>query len=167
MSLKIAARETLLISFSMLLVSSCSGGNQNKTPIIIQTPPMPKEEVIPEISINNKFKILEKPEELEYSRKFGKKDPFNDESSIQSDLFFEEIILKGVINDSKINYALISYNGNIVEIKEGDIGGESNKLIPNGLKVSKIDVKNEVVIFIFDDKEFKISLHPNNKKLPE
>ncbi len=148
----------ILISISFFSLTSCSG---NKTKDIQQAQPsakMPEVIFSPEIPSQNNLLTLTPPEELKNTLEFGKNDPFNikDGGGLRSD-----ISLKGIISDQVNKYAIISFKGNLVEVKEGDIGGETNKNIPNGLKVLRINPFEESIIINYKDKNIKVSMIEN------
>ncbi len=69
-----------------------------------------------------------------------------------------DYVLKGIISDQYNNYALISFQGNIFELKEGDIGGINNKFIPDGVTLRRIDINKKIVFLSLKDSELKLSM---------
>ncbi len=121
---------------------------------------MPKEEIIKEVIIGDKFNPLENAQGLKDNYSFGKKDPFN-KSSIesQSSLNREDYRLKALISDQIDNYALISYQGNIFQLKEGDTGGIENKFIPIGVKVKEINLNEKIVVLTLKGSKLKLAFN--------
>ena len=142
----------------MVFLSGCFNNKNKEVSFEIPLPPMPKDEVIKEILIEDTFKPLENAEGLKGDYSFGKKDPFNFSEVNESELTKADYILKAIISDQLNHYALISFKGSILELKEGDIGGISNKFIPNGVKVKKVDVEKQIVLLSLKDSELKLSM---------
>ena len=146
----------------MFVLSGCFSPKAKEINLEIPLPPMPKDEVIKEIVIEDSFNFLENAKVVQGDYSFGKKDPFNLSEESESALSKKDYILKAIISDQSNNYALISFRGNIFQLKEGDIGGISNKFIPNGIKVKAVDIKQQIVLLSSKDSELKLSMNDDD-----
>ncbi len=154
---KLSQLSTLIAG--SLLLSSCQKENTTFD-IEIPPPPIQKKEIIPEITSNGEFLPFESKDELTKNFTFGKGDPFNMDSKESSTLFNpNHFQLKGILESKTSRHALILYKGDVIELKEGDLGGRTNKLLPNGILVKQIDSKGEKILLQLENETFTLELY--------
>ena len=152
-SIKFIYRSNLLL---FLLITGCASSVDQPSQSLI-TLPSPRENINKRI-IDKKvsqLSLLPNKERVLTTVSLGKEDPFTEVSDADHQ-FKNSVILKGIISDGIKDYAIISYYGNTGAIKEGEIGGKTTQLIPDGLKVEKISVKQRSVILSRNQKSFEI-----------
>ena len=151
----------------ILLFSGCSSDRDNLTIDFIKPPISPDMEKKKTNNDENKkpldfaFQRLQDKSFLKTKTSIGKKDPFLLTSSGNLSQSINNLTLKGVYTVNNRNYALISFGNMSGTIQEGYRGDSSNNLLPNNLILSKIDIKNKLIILINEDKTFQIKM---NKK---
>ena len=94
--------------------------------------------------------------ELIGSSKLGKNDPFSVES--QLDDFSINFKLKGFLNTSTNQFALVSFYEKEGFLSQNSIGGINTNLLPPGIKVKNIDAKNEKLIISSKDENYIFKL---------
>ncbi|KGG12516.1 MULTISPECIES: hypothetical protein [Prochlorococcus] len=111
----------------------------------------------PSREIDTSFIPLKSAKKLKSDTNFGKTDPFSAYSDSSSNILSNSLKLKGIIYTDKVKYALIKYKTMSGQIKQGEIGGQTTKLLPMGVKVKEIDVKNQVVVLTLKGKNYQLS----------
>ena len=140
----------------MFLVAGCTSTNHQPSQSLTKMD-LPKENISKKL-INKKaseFSSLPNKKKVQSEFKLGKEDPFNEPKNVENE-FYSYLRLKGIISDGIKNYAIISYYDDTGEIQVGQIGGQTTNLLPNGLQVENISVKDELVVLKRNQKVFKI-----------
>ena len=145
--------------FFYIVIIFVLGCSSNKTSNDINPVIVPKEEQVSRLNSDNKFSSLNSPETLKSKYKFGKVDPFNESTMLNSILIPSDFTLKGTFGDQKDKYAILNYRGNFIEVAEGDIGGKTNKDIPLGMIVKSIDIDLSSVVLEQGSEEVNLVLY--------
>lgn len=143
---------------------SCSGSNNDNFDLSnLKIPPEIKNKTsqtdIKNTIINKKDNIINKL--VEYpkvsqildSAKFGKNDPFSEES-IKINNLTSDFKLTGFLSTKINKYVFVNYLGREGSITSESIGGVNTFLLPNGAKVIKVDPKNMKLIINFENENF-------------
>ena len=153
--------ERLLLMFFLPLLSSCSA---SQSPIVenIDPPVFPKEfSSIPEQTENPQLLALLSVEEKVKNISVGRKDPFLPPQFKGTQLFVPDSFkYHGHIFSKDIFYAFVSYDDKRGTIKQGDIGGESTDLLPNGWSILSLNADKQVLSLGFEDRSVDIELFP-------
>ena len=108
----------------------------------------------------SKFDLIPTAERIKTSTIVGKSDPFSNSINLEKQLLFPEIELRGIIFTKKESSAIVKYNNKSGEVRIGDVGGITTNLLPNGIKLIKINLlKENVVIMNSESKKFKLKLY--------
>ena len=73
-------------------------------------------------------------------------------------IFFFFIIFIPFISNSEETFALIKYLGEEGTITTNSIGGVNTKYLPNGAKVTNIDIKNKILTINFENEDLTFIL---------
>ena len=151
----------LLLFFPLLI--SCSS-DQNTVVEVITPPILPKEfSSIPESTENPKLISLISAEEKIQKISIGRKDPFLP-LQFESDQLLVPFSFKyhGQISTADLVNAFVSYKDKRGTLKQGDIGGETTDLLPNGWSILSLDTNTKVLTLAFDGKSVEVNLFPGN-----
>ena len=122
---------------------------------------IPKKKDIPlKSNVENQLGKLPKPSELQSYGEVGKIDPFKKDSSIGNRLI-NRIKLRGIISEDSGQYALVEYRKKTGVIKIDQIGEETTTLLPKGVKVKNIDIKEEHVILSNEGVDYILGIWNN------
>ena len=110
-------------------------------------------------NIINKLNPLIKREQVISSIRYGKSDPFANNSDNSSNNFISSFKLYGFISLNNKNHALVQYLDNKGLINTKSIGGLNTKLIPKGAKVIKIIPEKEIIYIELNEETFEIKLN--------
>ena len=154
----------LFLSCTPIFLVSCSGSNNDNFDLSsLKIPPEIKNKTsqtdIKNTIINKKDNIINKL--VEYpkvsqildSAKFGKNDPFSEES-IKVNNLTSDFKLTGFLSTKINKYVFVNYLGREGSITSESIGGVNTFLLPNGAKVIKVDPKNMKLIINFENENF-------------
>ncbi len=103
------------------------------------------------------FSSLKTAKKLQSEGTYGKTDPFSKYSDSSSNILSNSLRLKGIIATDKVKYALVEYKSMPGHIEQGQIGGKTTQLLPMGVKVKKIDEKNQSVLLTLKGKTYQLS----------
>ena len=109
--------------------------------------------------IINKLNPLISREKVISNIRYGKKDPFSNNSDNSSNKFISNFELYGFISLNNNDYALVQYLDNKGLINTKSIGGLNTKLIPQGAKVKKIIPEEEIIYIDLNEETFEIKLN--------
>ena len=87
----------------------------------------------------------------------GREDPFSKPENMFSDLK-KDIKLVGLYDFMNKRYALIQFNDKELEIEEGYVGGDNALMLPKGVKLIKVDPKENMIILDYNGQKTLISL---------
>ena len=85
-----------------------------------------------------------------------KKDPFSKQEA--NTKLNTDLKLTGFLATETIKYVFVSYQGNEGTITEDSIGGINTNLLPNGAKVTNIDIKNKILTINFENEDLTFIL---------
>ena len=163
MVLKAFQNYKIFIILLLFLVSGCGGNKKDnfdfsnfKKPVKeLKTEEKNSSDIEQTKSIKYKLKALKGREEILSSTKFGERDPFSLNSDSSPEL--SKVKLKGFINISDKNYAIIRYLDNEGPLLVESIGGVNTNLLPKGAVINEIrpnegyvKITNEGEIFTLD-----------------
>ncbi len=153
-----------IIIFLIPLLSSCST-NQTKVVEVILPPKSPKEfSSIPERTDYPELLALQTVEQKTKDINVGRFDPFlPPQIGSNSPAIPKTFKYHGQISSGDVVNAFVSYEDQKGTIKQGDIGGKSTNLLPQGWIVKKIDLNTQSLILSFDSSPVKIDLFPMDK----
>jgi len=153
-----------IIIFLIPLLSSCST-NQTKVVEVILPPKSPKDfSYIPEGTDTLELLALQSVEQKTKNINVGRFDPFlPPQIYSNSPAIPKTFKYHGQISSGDVVNAFVSYEDQKGTIKQGDIGGKSTNLLPQGWVVNKIDLKTKSLILSFDSSPVKIDLFPKEK----
>ena len=149
------------ITFLLPLITSCAS-NQNNVVEIITPPKLPKEfssipvktedpELLALLSGDQRFKDIS----------VGRYDPFLPPQQDSSKLLVPATFkYHGQLSTIDIVNAFVSYDNQRGIIKQGDMGGESTDLLPQGWIVEKIDVNTQVLTLTDTKNSLELDLFP-------
>ena len=151
----------LISLFFFPLLISCSS-NQNNVVEIITPPIFPKEfSSIPKETEKPQLLSLLSVQEKIKDIDVGRKDPFLPPNLVGEKLLVPtSFIYHGQISSANQVNAFVTYEDRKGTIKQGDIGGKSTNLLPQGWIVKKIDLNTQSLILSFDSSPVKIDLFP-------
>ena len=109
--------------------------------------------------IINELNPLIKRGKVISSIKYGKKDPFADDSDNSVNKFISDFKLYGFITLNNTNHALVKYLDNKGLINTKSIGGLNTKLMPKGAKVKNIIPDQEIIYIDLNEETFEIKLN--------
>ena len=153
------------ITFLLPLLTSCAS-NQNNVVEIITPPKLPKEfSSIPKKTESPKLLSLLSADERFSNISVGREDPFlppllnSDKLILPANFKYHgQLASIGIVN------AFVSFNNQRGIIKQGDIGGESTDLLPQGWIVEKIDVNTQVLTLTDTKKSLELNLFPQKSE---
>ena len=159
---------TLLIIFLTIpLLGSCKKNSDNfdidltnfKPKVVEPKVENKKEQKYKQQEIINKLNPLINREKVISSIKYGKKDPFADDSDNSVNKFISDFKLYGFITLNNTNHALVKYLDNKGLINTKSIGGLNTKLMPKGAKVKNIIPDQEIIYIDLNEETFEIKLN--------
>ena len=157
----------LIIFLSSLFLGSCKKNQENFDidlsnfkPKVVEPKVENKEKnKDKQKDIINKLNPLINREKVISSIKYGKNDPFANNSDNNSNNFISSFKLYGFISLNNNNHALVQYLDNKGLINTKSIGGLNTKLIPKGAKVKKIIPEKEIIYIQLNEETFEIKLN--------
>ena len=157
----------LIIFLSSLFLGSCKKNQENFDidlsnfkPKVVEPKVENKEKnKDKQKDIINKLNPLIKREKVISSIRYGKNDPFANNSDNSSNNFISSFKLYGFISLNNKNLALVEYLDNKGLINTTSIGGLNTKLIPKGAKVVKIIPEKEIIYIELNEETFEIKLN--------
>ena len=155
--------KIIFISYFIFLLSSCSGNKKDDfdfSDLKIPVKESINNEAIATEDINSnnvqyELKPLKKREEVISSFKFEKNDPFLFDTEFSNES--SEIKLKGFINISNKNYAVVNYLDDEGYITTESIGGKNTNLLPKGAFIKEINPSKGYISITYLDEVFVIT----------
>ena len=153
--------QQIVLFFLVPVICSCSPNQSNVSEIIIP-PKLPNEfSSIPVETENPKLLALISAEEIIKNISVGRNDPFLPPQVKGDQLFIPpSFIYYGHISSANILNAFVSYKDKIGFLKEGDIGGETTDLLPNGWIIVSLNTNTKVLKLGFQDRFVDVGLFP-------
>ena len=151
-----------------LLVYACSNKKDDLKVDFIKPPVIPinsigKSNVAEKLNqgSNYKFEKLQDKSLLIKRTFVGKTDPFLFTTTGDLSQSINKLTLKGVYSINNKKYALINFGNLSGSIKEGYKGDSLNNLLPENLILSKVDLKEKLIILKNREKTFEIKMSRN------
>ena len=152
------------LALSLIAISGCTV-ESNTTSELINAPTFPKNfSNIPSSVEESGLKKLQSSKKFIKSITVGRVDPFRPPSYQSVELSIPNSFkFLGLISIEKKISAFVSFDNESGTIKEGDIGGKTTTLLPNGWVVSSLNKDTEILELNFKDSKSTLKLRPEKK----